>query len=143
MQKTIGLVSLLFVLSGCYQTSLAPMIGPAAGASQGRLAYSAVSTSFSYGVKHTTGKFPIEHILKREKEKIIDKVVSIEKEAIERSKLIKEKVVKQKDNLLKVKDKDKAKKLRWVLGVKEIKNVTEEEAFAASKPRYSYWSKQK
>jgi len=141
MQKTIGLVSLLFVLSGCYQTSLAPMIGPAAGASQGRLAYSAVSTSFSYGVKHTTGKFPIEHILKREKEKIIDKVVSIEKEAIERSKLIKEKVVKQKDNLLKVKDKDK--KLRWVLGVKEIKNVTEEEAFAASKPRYSYWSKQK
>ena len=148
MQKTIGLVSLLFVLSGCYQTSLAPMIGPAAGASQGRLAYSAVSTSFSYGVKHTTGKFPIEHILKREKEKIIDKVVSIEKEAIERSKLIKEKVVKQKekvvkqkDNLLKVKDKDK--KLRWVLGVKEIKNVTEEEAFAANKPRYSYWSKQK
>ena len=141
MQKTIGLVSLLFVLSGCYQTSLAPMIGPAAGASQGRLAYSAVSTSFSYGVKHTTGKFPIEHILKQEKEKIIDKVVSIEKEAIERSKLIKEKVVKQKDNLLKVKDKDK--KLRWVLGVKEIKNVTEEEAFAASKPRYSYWSKQK
>jgi len=141
MQKTIGLVSLLFVLSGCYQTSLAPMIGPAAGASQGRLAYSAVSTSFSYGVKHTTGKFPIEHILKREKEKIIDKVVSIEKEAIERSKLIKEKVFKQKDNLLKVKDKDK--KLRWVLGVKEIKNVTEEEAFAASKPRYSYWSKQK
>ena len=140
MQKTIGLVSLLFVLSGCYQTSLAPMIGPAAGASQGRLAYSAVSTSFSYGVKHTTGKFPIEHILKREKEKIMDKVVSIEKEAIERSKLIKEKVVKQKNNL---KVKDKAKKLRWVLGVKEIKNVTEEEAFAASKPRYSYWSKQK
>ena len=144
MQKTIGLVSLLFVLSGCYQTSLAPMIGPAAGASQGRLAYSAVSTSFSYGVKHTTGKFPIEHILKREKDKIIDKVVSIEKETIERSTLIKEKIVKQKDNL-KVKDKvkDKVKKLRWVLGVKEIKSVTEEEAFAANKPRYSYWSKQK
>ena len=144
MQKTIGLVSLLFVLSGCYQTSLAPMIGPAAGASQGRIAYSAVSTGFSYGVKHTTGKFPIEHILKREKDKIIDKVVSIEKETIERSTLIKEKIVKQKDNL-KVKDKvkDKVKKLRWVLGVKEIKSVTEEEAFAANKPRYSYWSKQK
>jgi len=140
MQKTIGLVSLLFVLSGCYQASLTPMLGPAAGASQGRLAYSAVSTSLSYGVKHTTGKFPIEHILKREKDKIVDKVASIEKEAIERSTLIKEKVLKQKDNL---KVKDKAKKLRWVLGVKEIKNVTEEEAFAASKPRYSYWSKQK
>ena len=136
MQKTIGLVSLLFVLSGCYQASLTPMLGPAAGASQGRIAYSAVSTGFSYGVKSTTGKFPIEHILKREKDKIVDKVVSIEKEVIERSTLIKKKVVKQKDNL-------KAKKLRWVLGVKEIKNVTEEEAFAANKPRYSYWSKQK
>ena len=136
MQKTIGLVSLLFVLSGCYQASLTPMLGPAAGASQGRLAYSAVSTGFSYGVKSTTGKFPIEHILKREKDKIVDKVASIEKEVIERSTLIKTKVVKQKDNL-------KAKKLRWVLGVKEIKNVTEEEAFAANKPRYSYWSRQK
>ena len=136
MQKTIGLVSLLFVLSGCYQASLTPMLGPVAGASQGRLAYSAVSTGFSYGVKSTTGKFPIEHILKREKDKIVDKVASIEKEVIERSTLIKTKVVKQKDNL-------KAKKLRWVLGVKEIKNVTEEEAFAANKPRYSYWSRQK
>ena len=136
MQKTIGLVSLLFVLSGCYQASLTPMLGPAAGASQGRIAYSAVSTGFSYGVKSTTGKFPIEHILKREKNKIVDKVASIEKEVIERSTLIKKKVVKQKDNL-------KAKKLRWVLGVKEIKNVTEEEAFAANKPRYSYWSRQK
>ena len=140
MQKTIGLVSLLFVLSGCYQASLTPMLGPAAGASQGRLAYSAVSTSLSYGVKHTTGKFPIEHILKREKDKIVDKVALIEKEAIERSTLIKDKVIKQKDNL---KVKDKVKKLRWVLGVKEIKNVTEEEAFAANKPRYSYRSKQK
>ena len=136
MQKTIGLVSLLFVLSGCYQASLTPMLGPAAGASQGRLAYSAVSTSFSYGVKHTTGKFPIEHVLKRKKDKIVDKVASIEKEVIERTTLVKEKVVKQKDNL-------KVKKLRWVLGLKEIKNVTEEEAFAANKPRYSYWSRQK
>ena len=136
MRKLIGFPILLFFLSGCYQTTLAPMIGPAAGASQGRLAYSAASTGFSYGVKQTTGKFPIEHIFKREKDKIVDKVVSIEKEVIERSTLIKKKVVKQKDNL-------KAKKLRWVLGVKEIKNVTEEEAFAANKPRYSYWSKQK
>ena len=83
MLKFIGLASLLFLLSGCYQTSLAPMIGPAAGASQGRIAYSAASTGFSYGVKQATGKFPIEHILKREKEKIIDKVVSIEKEEFE------------------------------------------------------------
>ena len=60
MRNPILLTILLsFFLQGCYQTSLAPIIGPAAGASQGRLAYSAASTSISYGVKHKTGKFPI------------------------------------------------------------------------------------
>ena len=117
------------------------MIGPVAGASQGRIAYSAVSTSISYGVKHKTGKYPIQHIFKREKDKIINKIVSIEKEVIKNSALVKEKIVSQKDNL-KIKDKA-SKKLRWVLHVKEIKNVTQEEVFSANKPRYSYWSKQK
>ena len=138
MRKLIGFPILLFFLSGCYQTSLAPMLGPAASASQGRIAYSAVSTGVSYGVKHKTGKYPIEHILKREKDKIVDKVVSIQKEVIEHSSLVKEKIVRQKNNL---KIKDKAKKLRWVLHIKEIKEVKQEEAFPANKPRYSYWSK--
>ncbi len=140
MQKTIGLVSLLFILSGCYQASLTPMIGPAAGASQGRIAYSAVSTGISYGVKHTTGKFPIEHVLIREKNKIIDKVALIEKEVIEKSILAKENIIKHKNN---PKIKSKAEKLRWVLHLKEIKNVKQEEAFPANKPRYSYQPKQK
>ena len=134
-------IFLFFFLQGCYQTSLAPMIGPAASASQGRIAYSAVSTSVSYGVKHKTGKYPIEHILKREKDKIVKKIDNIEKEVIEKSSLIKKKLVQQKDNL-KIKEKT-SKKLRWVLHVKEIKNVKQEEAFPANKPRYSYWSKQK
>ena len=141
MRRLIGFPVLLFFLSGCYQASLAPMIGPAAGVSQGRMAYSAVSTSISYGVKHKTGKYPIQHIFKREKDKIINKIVSIEKEVIKNSTLVKEKIVSQKDNL-KIKDKA-SKKLRWVLHVKEIKNVTQEETFSANKPRYSYWSKQK
>ena len=68
----------LFFLQGCYQTSLAPMIGPAAGASQGRIAYSAASTGMSYGVKHKTGKYPIEHIFQREKDKIVKKIDKIE-----------------------------------------------------------------
>jgi len=140
MRKFIGLASLLFFLSGCYQTSLAPMIGPAAGASQGRIAYSAISTGINYGVKHKTGKFPIEHILKQKKDQIVDKVVSIEKEVTKSSISIKKKIVTQKNNL---KIKDKAKKLRWVLHVKDIKKVKQEEAFPANKPRYSYWSKQK
>ena len=140
MRKFIGLASLLFFLSGCYQTSLAPMIGPAAGASQGRIAYSAISTGVNYGVKHKTGKFPIEHILKQKKDQIVDKVVSIEKQVTKSSISIKKKIVTQKNNL---KIKDKAKKLRWVLHVKDIKKVKQEEAFPANKPRYSYWSKQK
>ncbi len=134
-------IFLFFFLQGCYQTSLAPMIGPAAGASQGRIAYSAVSTSVSYGVKHKTGKYPIEHILKREKDKIVKKIDNIEKEVIEKSSLVKKKLVQQKDNL-KIKEKA-SKKLRWVLHIKDIKNVKQEEAFPANKPRYSYWSKQK
>ena len=141
MRRLIGFPVLLFFLSGCYQASLTPMIGPVAGASQGRIAYSAVSTSISYGVKHKTGEYPIQHIFKREKDKIINKIVSIEKEVIKNSALVKEKIVSQKDNL-KIKDKV-SKKLRWVLHIKEIKNVTQEEAFSANKPRYSYWSKQK
>ena len=34
-------------------------------------------------------------------------------------------------------------KTKWVLHLKEIKNVKVKDAFPASKPRYSYWSKAK
>ena len=40
-------------------------------------------------------------------------------------------------------DKKEATKKKWVLHLKEIKNVKNEEAFPANKPRYSYWSKAK
>ena len=40
-------------------------------------------------------------------------------------------------------DKKDATKKKWVLHLKEIKNVKNEEAFPANKPRYSYWSKAK
>ena len=132
---------LLFFLQGCYQTSLAPMIGPATGVAQGNIGYSAVSTGVNYGVKHKTGKYPIEHIFKREKDKIVKKIDSVEQKIIKKSTLIKKKFIQKKENL-KIKEKA-SKKLRWVLHVKEIKNVTQEEAFLANRPRYSYWSKQK
>ena len=142
MQKLISFPILLFFLSGCYQTSLAPMIGPAAGVSQGRLAYSAVSTSVSYGVKQATGKFPIEHIIAKEKKRIAKKTSELEDKIIGSAKkkieISKEKILPIKNNI-----KKQVTKLRWVLHIKEIKNVTEEEAFTANKPRYSYWSKQK
>ena len=72
MKRITLLILSPFFLMGCYQTSLAPMLGPAAGASQGRIAHSAISSGISYGVKNQTGKYPIEHILKREKNKIVN-----------------------------------------------------------------------
>tara|TARA_B100002052_G_scaffold280363_1_gene288431 strand:+ start:260 stop:685 length:426 start_codon:yes stop_codon:yes gene_type:complete len=141
MKRIAIFLSSLFFLQGCYQTSLAPMIGPAAGASQGRIAYSAASTGMSYGVKHKTGKYPIEHIFQREKDKIVKKIDKVEEEVKEKSILIKEKIVNTNNNL-KIKE-QVSQKLHWVLHIKEIKNVQQEEAFPANKPRYSYWSKQK
>ena len=75
MKFFAGILSLLFLLSGCYQASLTPMLGPAASASQGNLAYSAASTGLSYGIKHKTGKFPAEHLFQREKQKIVKKLI--------------------------------------------------------------------
>ena len=133
MKHLSVLLLFFFLLSGCYQTSLAPMLGPAAGASQGRIAHSAISSGISYGVKNQTGKYPIEYILKREKNKIAKKIDVIEKEVVEKSIYVKNTLVDKKD----------ATKTKWVLHLKEIKNVKNQEAFPANKPRYSYWSKAK
>ncbi len=133
MKRITLLILSPFFLMGCYQTSFAPMLGPAAGASQGRIAHSAISSGISYGVKNQTGKYPIEHILKREKNKIAKKIDLIEKEVVEKSINVKNTFVDKKDDT----------KTKWVLNLKEIKNVKNQEAFPANKPRYSYWSKAK
>ena len=139
MKIFVGILSLFF-LSGCYQASLAPMIGPAATASQGNLAYSAASTGLSYGVKQKTGKFPVEHIFQREKEKIVKKIDLIETIVQDKSNLVKAGVIDQKNKL---QSKSVKAKTKWVLHLKDIKNVEVKDAFPASKPRYSYWSKAK
>ena len=139
MKIFVGTLSLIF-LSGCYQASLAPMLGPAATASQGNLAYSAASTGLSYGVKQKTGKFPVEHIFQREKEKIVKKIDLIETIVQDKSNLVKAGVIDQKNKL---QSKSVKAKTKWVLHLKDIKNVEVKDAFPASKPRYSYWSKAK
>ena len=140
MKFILGTLSLLFLLSGCYQTSFVPMLGPAATASQGNLAYSAASTGLSYGVKQKTGKFPVEHIFQREKEKIVKKIDLIETIVQDKSNLVKAGVIDQKNKL---QSKSVKAKTKWVLHLKDIKNVEVKDAFPASKPRYSYWSKAK
>ena len=67
MRKLIGLLISLFLLSGCFESSL--VIGPVIGGAQGKMAQSSVSSALSYGIKHKTGKSPIQHILKQKKEK--------------------------------------------------------------------------
>ena len=138
--KIFVVILSLFFLSGCYQASLAPMIGPAATASQGNLAYSAATTGLSYGVKHKTGKFPVEHIFQREKQKIVKKIDVIETFVEDKSNLVRTNIIDQKNNL---KSKSVEAKTRWVLHLKDIKNVKVKDAFPASKPRYSYWPKEK
>ena len=140
MKFFAGILSLLFLLSGCYQTSLAPMLGPAASASQGNLAYSAASTGLSYGVKHKTGKFPVEHIFQREKQKIVKKIDVIETQIKDKSNSVIADIIDQKNSL---QSKAVKEKTRWVLHLKDIKNVKVKDAFPASKPRYSYWPKEK
>ena len=140
MKILSGLLSLLFFLSGCYQASLAPMIGPAATASQGNLAYSAATTGLSYGVKHKTGKFPVEHFFQSKKQKIVKKIDVIETFVEDKSNSVRTNVIEQKNTL---QSKGAKAKTRWVLHLKDIKNVKEKDAFPASKPRYSYWSKAK
>ena len=140
MKFFAGILSLLFLLSGCYQASLAPMIGPAASASQGNLAYSAATTGLSYGVKHKTGKFPVEHFIQNKKQKIVKKIDTIETFVEDKSNLVRTNIIDQKNNL---QSKGVEAKTRWVLHLKDIKNVKEKDAFPANKPRYSYWSKVK
>ena len=139
MKIFVGILSLIF-LSGCYQASLAPMLGPAATASQGNLAYSAASTGLSYGVKHKTGKFPVEHLFQREKQKIVKKIDVIETFVEDKSNLIRTNIIDQKNNL---QSKGVEAKTRWVLHLKDIKNVEVKDAFPANKPRYSYWTEKK
>ena len=139
MKIFVGILSIFF-LSGCYQASLAPMLGPAATASQGNLAYSAATTGLSYGVKHKTGKFPVEHFIQSKKQKIVKKIDSIETFIEDKSNLIRTNIIDQKNNL---QSKGVEAKTRWVLHLKDIKNVKEKDAFPASKPRYSYWPKVK
>ena len=49
-------------------------------------------------------------------------------------------IIDQKNNL---QSKGAEVKTRWVLHLKDIKNVKMKDAFPASKPRYSYWPKEK
>ena len=59
--------------------------------------------SFNYGIKERTGKFPYEHVIKREKQKIVNKVAAVEKTVIETSEEIKLKINQSSKKVLDLK----------------------------------------
>ena len=65
MRKTIGLILMGFLLSGCYASSLT-YVGTGAGIVQGKSMQSVVTHSASYAIQKKTGKSPLEHVLNPE-----------------------------------------------------------------------------
>ena len=65
MKKVFLFIFLGIITSGCYQSSLT-MMGPAAGASQGRMLQSSLTSAANYAIKQKTGKSTFEHIFLRE-----------------------------------------------------------------------------
>ena len=65
MRKTIGLILMGFLLSGCYASSLS-YVGTGAGIAQGKSIQSAATHAASYAIQKKTGKSPLEHILNPE-----------------------------------------------------------------------------
>jgi len=131
MRKLIGLLILLFLLPGCFESTL--VVGPVIGGAQGKLAQSSVSTALSYGVKYKTGKYPIQHILKQKKEKAVKTVSLMEEKALTTTNKIKHNLVK-KPELRLVKANYKIIKAK----ITELKIRTISKKIFIHEPRFSY-----
>ena len=134
MRKLISLLILLFLLSGCFESSL--VIGPAIGGAQGKLAQSSMSTALSYGIKHKTGKSPIQHILKQKKEKkekTVKTVSLMEERVLTTTNEIKHNFVKKPEVKL-VKANYKTVKAK----ITKLKIRTISEKTFVHEPRFSY-----
>ena len=68
MKKIFFLLSSLFLLNGCAE-SVALLGTSVGGASSGKMLQSSLNSVISYGVKHQTGKSPLEHALAYAEEK--------------------------------------------------------------------------
>ena len=122
------------MLSGCFESSL--VIGPAIGGAQGKLAQSSMSTALSYGIKHKTGKSPIQHILKQKKEKkekTVKTVSLMEERVLTTTNEIKHNFVKKPEVKL-VKANYKTVKAK----ITKLKIRTISEKTFVHEPRFSY-----
>ena len=121
-----------FFLAGCFASSLT-VVQSGIGASQGRMIQSSITPAFSFGVKQTTGKYPIEHVLKREKQRIIKKATEFENKVI---KVANKTITTSKDTVLPIKNSfsDKVAKLNRYM----LKDKTFSMKNFKHKPRFSY-----
>ena len=62
MKKVFFLLSIVFLLNGCAE-SVALLGSSAGGASGGKMLQSSLNSAASYGIKKTTGKTPLGHVL--------------------------------------------------------------------------------
>ena len=102
IRKVLFLIFSSFFLAGCFAESLT-LVQSGVGVSQGRVIQSAISPAVSLGIKKTTGRFPIEHIIKKEQERIAKKALNFEDKIIQSTKrtiaISKEKIVPIKNNV--------------------------------------------
>ena len=131
MRKLVGLLISLFLLSGCFESSL--VVGPAIGGTQGKLAQSSASAALSYGIKIKTGKYPIQHIIKQKKEKVVKTVSLMEEKVLTTTNKIKHNLVKKPDVKL-VEANYKAIKAK----ITKLKIRTISEKIFVHEPRFSY-----
>ena len=132
MRKLIGLLISLFLLSGCFESSL--VVAPAiVGGAKGKLAQSSISTALSYGVKYKTGKYPIQHILKQKKEKAVKTVSLMEEKVLTTTNKIKHNLVRKSEIKL-VKASYKTIKAK----ITKLKIRTISKKMFVHEPRFSY-----
>ena len=134
MRKLVALLISLFLLSGCFETSL--VMGPAIGGAQGKLAQSSISTALSYGVKYKTGKYPIQHILKQKKEKAVKTTSLMEEKVLTTVNKIKHNLIKKPEPRL-VKANYKIIKAK----ITKLKIRTISKQIFIHEPRFSYSAK--
>ena len=66
MKKIFILLSLMFLLNGCFESVALVSVN---GASNGKMVQSSLNSAVSYGIKKGTGKSPLEHALAFTEEK--------------------------------------------------------------------------
>ena len=75
-RKVFYIILPSFFLFGCFAESMT-LVQSGVNVSQGRIIQSTVTPALSLGVKQTTGKYPVEHIIIREKQRMAKKALKL------------------------------------------------------------------